>query len=91
MRSARAASPSCIAAEASVYLSVPQLFLTFHFTVDTEKATGKDYAVKVIDLRPLRLRERFNPARLRREVDIIRRLHHPHIIQFIAVFETADQ
>ncbi len=42
-------------------------------------------------MRPLRLRERFNPARIRREVDIMRRLHHPNIIEFIDVFETADQ
>lgn len=52
---------------------------------------GAVYAVKIIDLRPLRLRERFNPARLRREVDIMRRLSHTNIIQFIEVFETTDQ
>ena len=45
----------------------------------------------MIDLRPLRLRERFNPARLRREVDIMRRLRHPNIIQFIEVYESPDQ
>jgi serine/threonine protein kinase len=55
-----------------------------------ERATGADFAVKVVDLRPLRLRERFNPARLRREVDIMKRLHHPNIIQFEAVFEDTD-
>jgi hypothetical protein len=44
----------------------------------------------VVDLRPLRLRERFNPMRLRREVDIMKRLHHPSIIQFVDVFEDAD-
>lgn len=49
------------------------------------------YAVKIVDLRPLRLRERFNPSRLRREVDIMRRLKHPNIIQFVDVFETSDQ
>ena len=43
-----------------------------------------------MDLRPLRLRERFNPARLRREVDIMKRLHHPNIIQFVAVYEDTD-
>lgn len=56
-----------------------------------ERTTRKSFAVKVIDLRPLRLRERFNPARLRREVDIMRRLSHPNIIQFIEVYETNDQ
>ena len=56
-----------------------------------DKISNQIYAVKIIDLRPLRLRERFNPMRLRREVDIIRKLHHENIIQFIAVFETADQ
>ena len=55
-----------------------------------EKATEQIFAVKVIDLRPLRLRERFNPSRLRREVDIMRRLNHPNIIKFIEVFETPD-
>eukprot|EP00428_Durinskia_dybowskii_P078564 CAMPEP_0170361836 /NCGR_PEP_ID=MMETSP0117_2-20130122/4014_1 /TAXON_ID=400756 /ORGANISM="Durinskia baltica, Strain CSIRO CS-38" /LENGTH=931 /DNA_ID=CAMNT_0010616219 /DNA_START=249 /DNA_END=3044 /DNA_ORIENTATION=- len=54
------------------------------------RSTGLSYAVKVVDLRPLRLRERFNPARLRREVDIMKRLHHPNIIQFVDVFEDAD-
>jgi serine/threonine protein kinase len=44
----------------------------------------------VVDLRPLRLRERFNPQRLKREVDIMRRLHHPSIIQFIEVYEDPD-
>jgi len=55
------------------------------------KFTGEMYAVKVIDLRPLRLREKFNPMRLRREVDIMRRLRHPNIIQFVEVFESVDQ
>ena len=48
------------------------------------------YAVKIIDLRPLRLRERFNPQRLRREVDIMKRLNHSNIVKFIEVFETPD-
>eukprot|EP01038_Epipyxis_sp_PR26KG_P008663 gene8663-11706_t len=55
-----------------------------------DRRTGIQYAVKVIDLRPLRLRERFNPARLKREVDIMKRLHHPNIIQFVEVFEDVD-
>jgi serine/threonine protein kinase len=41
-------------------------------------------------LRPLRFREKFNPTRLRREVDIMRRLKHPNIIQFVDVFETPE-
>jgi hypothetical protein len=36
------------------------------------------------------LRERFNPTRLKREVDIMRRLNHPNIIQFIEVYEDSD-
>lgn len=44
----------------------------------------------MVDLRPLRLRERFNPARLKREVDIMKRLNHPNIIQFVEVYEDAD-
>ncbi len=43
-----------------------------------------------MDLRPLRLNERFNPVRLRREVEIMRRLNHPFIIKFIEVFEDHD-
>ena len=39
----------------------------------------------------MRLREKFNPARLRREVDIMRRLRHPNVIQFVEVYETEDQ
>ena len=38
----------------------------------------------------MRLRERFNPLRLRREVDIMKRLHHPSIIEFVDVFEDND-
>ena len=64
-------------------------FSTVHQCQD--KDSGAMYAVKVVDLRPLRLRERFNPARLRREVDIMRRLQHPNIIQFVDVYETTDQ
>ena len=44
-----------------------------------------------MDLRALRMKERFNPSRLRREVDIIRQLKHPSIIQFEEVFENRDQ
>lgn len=41
-------------------------------------------------MRPLRLRERFNPSRLRREVDIMKRLNHPNIIKFVSVYEDPD-
>lgn len=44
----------------------------------------------MVDLRPLRLRERFNPTRLKREVDIMRRLNHPNIIKFVEVYEDVD-
>ena len=53
--------------------------------------TNEIFAVKVIDLRPLKLHSRFNPTRLRREVDIMRRLRHPNIIQFVEVFEDEEQ
>lgn len=53
--------------------------------------SGKSYAVKIIDLRPLRLRDSFDAMRLRREVDIMRQLRHPHIVQFEEVFESPDQ
>lgn len=49
-----------------------------------------EYAVKVIDLRPMRLREKFDPARLRREVDIMQKLKHPNIVQFFEGYETDD-
>lgn len=39
----------------------------------------------------MRLREKFNPSRLRREVDIMRHLRHPNIIQFVEVFETPNE
>ena len=55
------------------------------------RVSDKVFAVKVVDLRPLRLRERFNPNRIRREVDIMKRLSHPNIIQFVDVFESTDQ
>ncbi len=53
--------------------------------------TRHDYAVKVIDLRPLRLREGFDPSRLRREVDIMSKLKHQNIVGFIESFETDEQ
>jgi serine/threonine protein kinase len=56
-----------------------------------DKKFNNDFAVKVIDLRPLRLRENFDPARLRREVDIMSKLKHPRIIQFYEGFETEEQ
>jgi serine/threonine protein kinase len=44
------------------------------------KETGGVFAAKVIDLRPFKFRERFSIDRLRREVEIMRRLEHPNII-----------
>jgi len=55
------------------------------------RASKLDYAVKIVDLRPLRLRERFNPARLRREIDIMKKLRHPNIVEFIEGYETESQ
>jgi serine/threonine protein kinase len=37
------------------------------------------------------LRENFDPKRLKREVDIMKGLHHPNIIQFVDVYETDTQ
>jgi len=51
----------------------------------------RNFAVKNIDLRPLRLQQRFDPTRLRREVDIITRLHHPNIVEFVESFETEEE
>ena len=53
--------------------------------------TRQDFAVKIIDLRPLRLKEGFDPTRLRREVDIMSKLQHPNIVGFRESFETNDQ
>lgn len=54
------------------------------------RLTKQIYAVKAIDLRPLRLRENFDPKRLKREVDIMKGLHHPNIIQFQDVYENEN-
>jgi serine/threonine protein kinase len=48
-------------------------------------------SLQAIDLRPLRLKENFDPKRLKREVDIMKGLHHPNIIQFVHVYETESQ
>lgn len=56
-----------------------------------DRVSGTIYAAKIIDLRPLRLRDNFDPNRLRREVDIMKRLRHPNIVQFIEFFETPDE
>lgn len=56
----------------------------------TNRVTGEDFAVKLMDLRPLQLRENFDQARLRREVEIMQRLEHPHIIRLEGVFEDAS-
>ncbi len=45
----------------------------------------------MIDLRPLKFRENFNPNRIKREVEIMKGLHHPNIIQFVHVFESDNQ
>lgn len=60
------------------------------FRCRSRKREGEEYAVKVIDLRPMRLKERFDPARLRREVDIMQKLRHPHIVHFFEGYETDD-
>lgn len=56
-----------------------------------DRITDALFAVKIIDLRPLRLRDNFDPNRLRREVDIMRNLRHPNIVQFVEYFETPDE
>jgi serine/threonine protein kinase len=56
-----------------------------------DRVSGQIYAVKIVDLRPLRLRDNFDPNRLRREADIMKHLKHPNIVQFIEFFETPDE
>lgn len=55
-----------------------------------QKTTGAVFAVKLIDTRPLRLREAFDVNRLLRETDIMRRIDHPNIIKLHEVFEEGD-
>ena len=57
----------------------------------TKRSSGESFAAKVIDLRPLRLRQAFQIARLRREYEIMRRLRNPHIVGLEEVFESADE
>lgn len=63
-------------------------FSTVHRCVRHD--TGEACAVKVIDLRPLRLRQHFDAQRLLREVTIMRRLDHPNIVKLYDVFEEPD-
>jgi len=51
----------------------------------TSKADNKPYAIKAISKSRIEPEELKN---LRREIDILRKLSHPHIIQLIQVFET---
>lgn len=37
-------------------------------------STGSEYAAKIIDLRPLRVRGSFDAARLRREIEILQKV-----------------
>jgi serine/threonine protein kinase len=57
----------------------------------THKVTGQGFAVKVIDLRPLRLRPGFDSKRLLREVSIMRQCSHAHIVGFVDEFCDADK
>jgi serine/threonine protein kinase len=56
-----------------------------------EISSGAQRAAKVIDLRPLKLRSQFSMDRVRREVDIMRRLRHPNIIRLFETFESSEQ
>lgn len=55
------------------------------------RITDVIYAVKIIDLRPLRLKDNFDSNHFRREVDIMKNLQHVNIVQFIEYFETLDE
>ena len=57
----------------------------------TNRHTQEVFAVKVIDLRPLRLRAGFDVKRLLRECVIMRALSHPNIIGLHEVFEEPDE
>ena len=53
-----------------------------------KRSDGQSFAVKIVDLRPLRLSSKFDPQRLMREVDIMREaIEHKNIIKLMEVFE----
>eukprot|EP00742_Colponemidia_sp_Colp-10_P004128 GILJ01004406.1.p1 GENE.GILJ01004406.1~~GILJ01004406.1.p1 ORF type:complete len:756 (+),score=130.86 GILJ01004406.1:400-2667(+) len=54
--------------------------------------TSQQYAVKLVDLRSLRLRPHFEleKKKLSREAEVLMRLKHPNIVNLIDVFETRD-
>jgi len=56
----------------------------------SSRETGEVFAVKVIDLRPLKLRRSFNSSRLLREVEILQDVTHPNIVQLRDVFEEPE-
>ena len=51
---------------------------------------GKTYAAKLVDLRPLRLKKRFDIQRLMREVQILQSLDHPNIVKLYRMIEYQD-
>eukprot|EP00629_Pelagomonadales_sp_RCC1024_P017380 CAMPEP_0119264738 /NCGR_PEP_ID=MMETSP1329-20130426/3749_1 /TAXON_ID=114041 /ORGANISM="Genus nov. species nov., Strain RCC1024" /LENGTH=328 /DNA_ID=CAMNT_0007264529 /DNA_START=251 /DNA_END=1233 /DNA_ORIENTATION=- len=58
----------------------------------TRKSDGEPVAVKMMDLRALRLSggDTFSLARLRREVDVLRTLRHPSIVRLLGAYGDAD-
>lgn len=50
------------------------------------KKSGKEWAVKIV-----RLHNEVDKDALRNEVNILKRLHHPHIVRVIASYEDAEQ
>ena len=56
----------------------------------TEARSGRALAAKVIDVRPLRLNQSFNQARLMREIEIMQGLAHPNIVRMERFVEIAQ-
>ncbi len=54
----------------------------------TEISTGEKFAIKIIDMRPLKIRRSFALTRVLREVTIMKSLEHDNIVKLKAMYHT---